>query len=86
MKTKSGQATLNRRRRHGRKRLLPVGADVKYPRHTDQNNQALKDMKKRKQARLARSQARVKAVAEGRDWKTIKLKQGKVVDTAAKAA
>lgn len=86
MKTKNGRATLSRRRQHGRKRLLPVGADVKYARHTDQNNQALKDMKKRKAARLTRRQARIKAVTEGRDFKTIKLHRGKVVDTAAKAA
>lgn len=33
MKTKAGRATLNRRRRQGRKRLLPKGADQKYRRH-----------------------------------------------------
>lgn len=34
MSTKAGQNTLKRRRRHGRKRLLPKGADAKYRRHT----------------------------------------------------
>lgn len=85
MKTKNGRATLNRRRRHGRKRLLPKGADVKYARHTDQNNTALKDMVRRKQKRATLSAARRKAAAEGKDWKSLKLVHGKVVDTAAAA-
>lgn len=34
MATKSGRETLNRRRRNGRKRLLPKGAEVHYARHT----------------------------------------------------
>ena len=34
MKTKSGRATLARRRQRGRKRLLPKGAEVQYARHT----------------------------------------------------
>jgi large subunit ribosomal protein L34 len=34
MKTKSGRDLINRRRRHGRKRLLPKGAEVQYKRHT----------------------------------------------------
>ena len=49
MKTKNGRATLQRRRRVGRKRLLPKGADVKYARHTDQNNTKLRRMEQRKQ-------------------------------------
>lgn len=89
MKTKNGRATLNRRRRHGRKRLLPKGADVKYPRHTDQHNKKLKDLERRKALRAQRSAMRRKAVAEGRDWKTIKIARvrGKrrVVDTSAAA-
>lgn len=83
MKTKNGRATLNRRRRHGRKRLLPKGADATYPRHTDQHNRKLKDLKRRKALRLERRKARIKAVAEGRDYKTIKIVRRKVVDTAA---
>ena len=35
MATKSGRETLNRRRRNGRKRLLPKGADAHYKRHTE---------------------------------------------------
>ncbi len=34
MKTKSGRELLNRRRRRGRKRLLPKGVEVHYKRHT----------------------------------------------------
>lgn len=33
MKTKSGRMILKRRRQHGRKRLLPVGAELQYARH-----------------------------------------------------
>ncbi|HEY8966443.1 large subunit ribosomal protein L34 [Verrucomicrobium sp. GAS474] len=33
-RTKSGRAILSRRRRKGRVRLVPVGADVKFARHT----------------------------------------------------
>jgi large subunit ribosomal protein L34 len=66
MKTKNGRATLKRRRQQGRKRLLPKGADAKYPRHTDQNNNALKDLKRRKQKRAIRSAERRKAAAEAK--------------------
>ena len=34
MKTTTGRAILSRRRQRGRKRLLPVGVDVHYARHT----------------------------------------------------
>ncbi len=34
MSTKSGRDCLSRRRRKGRKRLLPKGAEVHYARHT----------------------------------------------------
>jgi len=37
MKTKSGRATLNRRRRHGRKRLLPKGTELEFRRHNHSN-------------------------------------------------
>jgi len=37
MKTANGRETLNRRRRHGRKRLLPKGADMEYRRHNHSN-------------------------------------------------
>ncbi len=33
MKTKTGRKILSRRRRVGRKRLLPVGVEVHYKRH-----------------------------------------------------
>jgi large subunit ribosomal protein L34 len=35
MKNKGGRATLARRRQRGRKRLLPVGAEIHYARHTE---------------------------------------------------
>ena len=38
MKTVNGRATLSRRRRQGRKRLLPVGADATYRRHNHSNH------------------------------------------------
>lgn len=34
MATKSGRDIINRRRRKGRRRLLPVGVEVHYKRHT----------------------------------------------------
>ncbi len=34
MATKSGRETLNRRRRTGRKRLLPKGVEIHFKRHT----------------------------------------------------
>ena len=34
MASKSGREILNRRRRQGRKRLLPKGAEVHFARHT----------------------------------------------------
>ncbi|MBV8212837.1 MAG: 50S ribosomal protein L34 [Verrucomicrobia bacterium] len=34
MKTKGGRATLARRRQRGRQRLLPVGTDNHFARHT----------------------------------------------------
>jgi large subunit ribosomal protein L34 len=34
MKTKAGRAILSRRRRQGRKRLLPKGVEVHFARHT----------------------------------------------------
>jgi large subunit ribosomal protein L34 len=34
MKTKGGRDLLNRRRRRGRKRLLPKGVEIHYKRHT----------------------------------------------------
>lgn len=62
MKTKNGRATLSRRRQHGRKRLLPKGAEVKFARHTDQHNRALKRMVARKAARrVASNQRRAEA-------------------------
>ena len=58
MKTKSGRAILARRRQRGRKRLLPKGVEIHFERHMDQNNNAAKDMVRRKQARAQRSVAR----------------------------
>ena len=38
MATKAGRGILKNRRRKGRKRLLPKGADLHFRRHTVQNN------------------------------------------------
>ena len=35
MATKSGRAILSRRRRQGRKRLLPKGVEIHFKRHTE---------------------------------------------------
>ena len=37
MATKAGRGILKNRRRKGRKRLLPKGADLHYKRHTTQH-------------------------------------------------
>jgi large subunit ribosomal protein L34 len=37
MKTANGRDILRRRRRHGRKRLLPVGVEIHFKRHTQQH-------------------------------------------------
>lgn len=37
MKTPNGREILRRRRNHGRKRLLPVGVDIHFKRHTQQH-------------------------------------------------
>ena len=38
MATKAGRDILRRRRQKGRKRLVPKGVELKYERHTNQNN------------------------------------------------
>jgi large subunit ribosomal protein L34 len=37
MATQGGRAIINRRRRKGRKRLLPKGAEVHFKRHVQQH-------------------------------------------------
>jgi large subunit ribosomal protein L34 len=38
MKTENGRDILRRRRKEGRKRLMPKGCEVHYARHCDQHN------------------------------------------------
>ena len=38
MKTKSGRGILKNRRRKGRKRLVPKGAEIHFKRHTNQHD------------------------------------------------
>ena len=64
MKTKSGRAILARRRQRGRKRLMPKGVEIHFERHTDLNNNAAKDMARRKQVRSERGNARRSAKAK----------------------
>ena len=60
MKTKNGRATLNRRRRHGRKRLLPKGAELEFRRHNHSNRPDLAGGHQAKgyRKRIVRSRAR----------------------------
>ena len=37
MKTKNGRDIIRRRRKKGRKRLIPKGAEIHYKRHTNQH-------------------------------------------------
>ena len=37
MATKAGQGIIRRRRKKGRKRLIPKGAEIQYKRHTVQH-------------------------------------------------
>ena len=38
MKTKSGRGIIKNRRRKGRKRLIPKGAEIHFKRHTNQHD------------------------------------------------
>lgn len=38
MATKNGRDIIRRRRRKGRKRLIPKGAEIPYKRHTNQHS------------------------------------------------
>jgi large subunit ribosomal protein L34 len=85
--TKNGRARLARRRAHGRKRLLPKGADVKFERHQDQHNKKLRNKKLRIQRRQVRDAMQRKAIEAGRDpvevRRSIRIVPGqwKVIDT-----
>ncbi len=64
MKTPNGRETLNRRRRHGRKRLLPKGTEIEYRRHNHSNRPDIaggfqaKDYRQRRARSLERRQVR----------------------------
>lgn len=62
MKTKNGRAILSRRRRVGRKRLMPKGVEIHYRRHCNSNH-PLKADENLANARRGERMARARAAA-----------------------
>lgn len=72
MKTKSGRAIIKRKRRKGRWKLVPDGADAKYKRHTTQHPWKRRSKKDKRIARLQKQE----------ELKKLKLKEGEATQVS----
>ncbi len=92
MKTKNGRATLNRRRRQGRKRLLPKGTEIEFRKHNHSNRPDLaggfqaKDLRARRMRSAARRAVRNEAKFGVKPVSAVQLKKTRLERRKAKRA